>query len=198
MGELRLEQRMKKAQKCLSQGLLPLNQRNLPSAPLTKSPIKNKETIFLKKNKVWEVNKSETRYIIPGLEHLVVTKVPPEVVARPKSFAYRKEIPSAITAVSYEPYRYSAYNTMPVISHFRADPMFNDVVGKNKEVAVTEGYTALLTDLDGNVLLAYSMFEDGLTLRTRISGTFNAAMYCLPARYLARQKQNGALFASKK
>ena len=72
------------------------------------------------------------------------------------------------------------------------------IVGKNKTVAICQGYSALLTDLDGNVLLSYSIFEDGLTLRTRISGVFNAMMFALPEKYLARKKQNGKDFLSRK
>ena len=67
------------------------------------------------------------------------------------------------------------------------------IVGNRKTVAVTQGFAAMLTDLEGNVLLSFSMFEDGLTLRTRVSGVFNAQMFAIPEKYRAKQKQNGEL-----
>ena len=205
MRELRSLKRVEKANSLLAKGMMGLSEKNKPEKrPLAEPYTENERSLLKKRFKFFEIKKKqvggdEEVFVIPGLEHLRVTKVNPAVeIIAPKKFTYRKDLASATTAVSYEPYRYANFNSTPLIQHFKADPYFKTMVGKNEQVALTQGFAALMTDLKGNVLMSFAMFEDGLTLRTRITSVFNAQMFYLPERYLARKKQNNELFASRK
>ena len=86
---------------------------------------------------------------------------------------------------------------MPLLSHFRTDPDFSKIVGDRKEVALTTGNAAMMTDTDGNLLMFIASFDDGMFLRTKLGGKFNCTMFALPAKYQAKTKQNGQLFPQK-
>ena len=102
-----------------------------------------------------------------------------------------------VTSVTFEPYRASHFHTMPALDHFKSDPEFKSIVGRRTEVAVTLGTAALMCDLNGDVLMFVSIFEDGLMFRSKMTSVFNCQMFGLPHRYLLKNKSNLELYAQR-